>query len=328
MTQPLNVAVIGYGFGGRVFQASPISRTDGMHLAAIVSSRSEAIRKVHPNVAIVPSPDDVFADPSIDLVAISTPNDSHFDLAARALASGKHVVVDKPFTVTAAQARELVRRAEQVGRVLSVFHNFRWYSDFLAIKRLIADGTLGEIVYFESHFDRYVPQVPDSWREKPTPAAGTWYDLGPHLVDQVLQLFGSPRALFADLAMQRDGAGSTDYFHVLLRYEKLRVVLVGNSLAPANDLRFVIHGARASFIKYGIDMRDGVDPHPGTLVLADGTSKTLPPEIADDRSFYMAVRDAIAGKGPNPVNPAEAVAVMDVLEIAERSAAQRREVPF
>jgi len=326
MTRSLNAAVIGYGYGGRVFHASPISRTDGMRLAAIVSRRSEAIRKNHPDVAIVLSPDDVFADPSIDLIAISTPNDSHFDLAARALASGKHVVVDKPFTVTAAQARELVRRAEQVRRVLSVFHNFRWYSDYLAIKRLIAEATFGEIVYFESHFDRYAPQVPDAWREKPMPAAGTWYDLGPHLVDQVLQLFGPPRALFADLALQRDGAGSTDYFHVLLRYEKLRVVLVGNSLAPANDMRFVIHGTCASFIKYGIDMRDGVDPRPGTLVLADGTSKIVPPEVADDRSFYMAVRDAIAGKGPNPVLPAEAVEVMDILELAERSAVERREV--
>jgi len=326
MTQPLNVAVIGYGYGGRVFHASPVSRTDGMRLVAIVSRQSEEIRKDHPNVPVLSSPDAVFDDPSIDLVAVSTPNDSHFDLARRALASGKHVVVDKPFTVTAAEARELVSRAKHAGLTLSVFHNFRWYSDFLAVKRLIAEGTLGEIAYFESHFDRYAPQVPDAWREKPTPAAGTWYDLGPHLVDQVLQLFGPPRALFADLAMQRDGAGSTDYFHVLLRYEKLRVALVGNSLAPANDLRFVIHGTRASFIKHGIDMRDGVDPRPGTLVLADGTSRTVPPEVADDRSFYVAVRDAIAGKGLCPVLPAEAIAVMDILEVAEKSAAARREV--
>ena len=326
MKQPLNVAVIGYGFGGRVFHAPPIARTEGLRLAAIVSQRKAEIAKDHPGVAVFSSPDAVFDDPTIDLVAISTPNQAHFDLAARALAHGKHVVVDKPFTVTSGQARELARRAEAAGRILAVFHNFRWYADYLALKRMIVDGTLGEIVSFESHFDRYVPQVPDAWRERQGPGSGTWWDLGPHLLDQALQLFGRPRALCADMAIQRDGGGATDYFHVLLRYDRLRVVLTSCFVAPADDLRFIVHGTRASLIKHGIDCRNGKDPRPGTLVMADGSTKPAPAGRADDRAFYVAVRDAIAGLAPNPVPPEEAIAVMEMLELAEQSAAERREV--
>lgn len=322
----LNVALIGYGFGGRVFHAPPIAQTDGLTLKAIVSNRKDEIAKDHPGVAAVASPDAVFDDPTIDLIAISTPNTSHFDLAARALAAGKHVVVDKPFTVTAAEARELVKRAEDAKRQLTVFHNFRYYADALALKQMLADGTLGEIAYFESRFDRYAPHVPDAWREKPGPGAGTWWDLGPHLVDQVLQFFGKPDSLYADLGTQRSRDGATDYFHVLMRYGQRRVVLASCFVAPEQDLRFVIHGSRASLIKYCIDTREGPDKRPGTLHFPDGTSKPAPQGVADSRAFYAAVRDGILGKAPNPVPPNEAVAVMDVLEAAERSAAERREV--
>ncbi len=327
MTKPLNVAVIGYGFGGRVFHAPPVAQTDGLHLAAVVSSRKAEIAKDHPGVAVCSTPDAVFADPAIDLVAISTPNTAHFDLAARALAAGKHVVVDKPFTVTSQEARELVRRADAAGRILTVFHNFRYYADYLALKQMMADGVLGEIVYFESHFDRYAPQVPDAWREKAGPGSGTWWDLAPHMVDQVLQLFGKPDALYADMAIQRDGGGATDYFHVLMRYgEKLRVVLTSCFMAAEDSLRFVVHGSKASLIKHGIDTRDGLDPKPGKLIFGDGSTKPAPAGRADACAFYAAVRDAINGLAPNPVAPQEAIAVMEMLEAAEVSAAERREV--
>lgn len=326
MKQPLNVAVIGYGFGGRVFHARPIARTEGLRLAAIVSKRKAEIARAHPGVAAVSSPEAVFNDPTIDLVAISTPNAAHFPLAAAALAHGKHVVVDKPFTTTAKEARELARRAESAGKMLTVFHNFRWYADYLALKKLLDEGALGEIKYFESHFDRHAPEVPDAWREKPGPASGTWWDLGPHLVDQALQLFGKPRAVRADMAIQRDGGTAVDFFHVLLRYDSLRVVLTSCFVAPADDLRFVVHGTKASFIKHGIDCRDGRDPHPGLMVMGDGVTKRVPALRADERAFYAAVRDAIAGAAPNPVPPEEAIAVIDILELADRSAEERREI--
>ena len=322
----LNVAVIGYGFGGRVFHAEPLARTEGLALTTIASRRADEIHRDHPGVRAVDDPEAVFADPTIDLVAISTPNTAHFDLCARALEAGKHVVIDKPFTVTGAEARELKRRAEASGKLLTVFHNFRWYADYIALQKLIAADTLGEIHYFESHFDRYAPIVPNAWREKPGPATGTWWDLAPHLIDQVLQLFGMPLAITCDQAIQRDGAGSTDFFHAMLRYEKLRVVLTSSFLAPEQELRYVVHGAKASFIKYGINMREGVDTMPGTLVFPDGTRQGVAAETADGRAFYRAVRDAILGKAPQPVTLDEAIAVMDVLEAGDTSAAGHREV--
>ncbi len=324
----INAAVIGYGFGGRVFHAPPIAHTEGLHLTAIVSGRKDEIARDYPGVTACMSAEDVFADPSISLVAISTPNTSHFDLAARALAAGKHVVVDKPFTVTSAEARELARRAEAAGRILTVFHNFRYYADYLALKQMIAAGTLGDMVYFESRFDRYVPDVPDAWRERPGPGAGTWWDLGPHLVDQVLQLFGKPQALYADIGVQRSHAGAPDYFNVLMRYGRLRVVLGSCFVAPEDSLRLIVHGSRASLIKHGIDARDGPDPRPGTLFFPGGASQAAPSAVADSCAFYKAVRDAILGKAPHPVPLGEAIAVMEILEAAEVSAAEQREVTF
>jgi len=326
MNNPLNVAVIGYGFGGRVYHADPVARTDGLRLAAIVSSRVADIARDHPGTPVIADPQTVFDDPAIDLIAISTPNTAHFELCARALAAGKHVVVDKPFTVTSVEARELKRLAEGAGRLLTVFHNFRYYADYIALKQMIADGVLGDIHYFESHFDRYAPLVPDGWREKPGAGAGTWWDLGPHLLDQVLQLFGTPQAIVCDQAIQRPGCGATDFFHALLRYEKLRVVLTSCFLAPEQELRFVVHGSKASLVKYGINPRDGVDPRPGTLTAPDGTTGPAPAGSADSRSFYIAVRDAILGRVPQPVTLSEAIAVMDLLEAGDRSAAERREV--
>ena len=342
MTRALNVALIGYGLAGRVFHAPLIASVEGLRLAAIVSRQMEAIRKEHPGVAVLPASEAAFADPSIDLVVVATPNDTHFDLASQALLHGKHVVVDKPFAATAAEAYELARCAEQAGRVLSVFHNRRWDADFLTVKRLIESGVLGEIVYFESHFDRFRLHVADRWREKPGPAAGTWFNLGPHLVDQALQLFGAPRAVFADLATQRAGAAVVDYFHVLLRYDKLRVVLHGGSLAAAGDLRFVIHSTRGSFIKHGLDAQEavlrgggkpcdsryGVDPRDGVLTRTDGSEGPVLSERGDYRRYYEAVRGAIAMQTPSPVTLAQDIAVMDILEAAELSAARHCELPL
>ena len=333
--------LIGYGLAGRAFHAPLIASVEGMRLSAIVSSRTDQVRGDYPDTAVLSAPDEAFADSSVDLVVVATPNESHFKLAARALEHGKHVVVDKPFATTADEARELMRRAERASRLLSVFHNRRWDADYLTLKRLIADGELGEIVTFESHFDRFRPKPSGNWREKAGPAGGLWFDLGPHLADQALCLFGKPLALFADLAILRDGVAAPDYFHVLLRYEKLRVVLTTNFLAAADDLRMIVHGTRASYVKHGFDPQEaalraggrpvgdwGRDPRDGVLKLADGSERIVPSEHGDYRRYYAGVRDAIRGAGPLPVTAAEGLAVMEVLECGERSAATRSEIPF
>lgn len=332
------VALIGFGLAGRVFHAPLISAVEGLELATVVTSRSDEVARLYPAARVTTSAAEAIADPSIDLVVVATPNASHFDLAAQSLAAGKHVAIDKPFAVTAAQARELIARS--TGRILTVFHNRRWDSDFLSLKRLIAEDRLGEIAYFESHFDRFRPQVRDRWRERAGPASGIWYDLGPHLIDQALQLFGMPLAVMADLAARREGAQATDYFRVLLRYAKCRVVLCGDCLAVADDRRFVVHGSKASFVKHGLDAQEaflaaggkpgdigyGRDPRPSALHRPGGTAQPVAAEAGAYAKFYEGVRAALLGQAPLPVTAREALAVMDILEAAERSAQSGREI--
>ena len=335
----IRVAVIGYGLAGRVFHAPLVAATEGMELAAIVSSRTDEIAAAHPGVAVLADPEAVFADRSIDLVVVATPNDSHFDLAARALDSAKHVVIYKPFALTSAEARALIDRA--CGRLLSIFHNRRWDGDFLTLKRLMAEGALGSVAYVESRFDLWRPAVQDRWREWAGPATGIWYDLGAHLLDQALQLFGEPLALSADLATRRPGAQTTDYFHVVLRYAKTRVVLAGDNLAPTGE-RFRVHGCAASFIKRGLDPQQGhlasgltpldgaygIEAEPAKLVLPDASTRDVVIERGAYNAFYENLRDALHGTAPLAVTPAEALRVMLLLEAGEQSAKTGREMPL
>jgi predicted dehydrogenase len=338
--QAVNVALVGFGRSGRVFHAPLITQVDGLRLAAIVSSRPDEVRKAFPDVRHYQTPDEAFADPTIDLVVIATPNNTHFPIAAAALARGKHVVIDKPFTTSVDDTKTLIGLADKAGRIVSVYQNRRWDCDYLTIKRLIGVGALGDVTYFESRYDRY--RVPTGgWREKKGASNGVWYDLGAHTGDQALCLFGPPLAVMADLAIQRPGVEMPDYFHVLLRYEKRRVVLSGNFLAAESDLRYIVHGTRASFVKYGTDPQEaalgagqrpgpgwGEDPRPGHLRLTDATVQEVRAEAGDYRRYYVGMRDAVRTGAKPPVTAAEGLAVMQLLDIAERSATERRELPF
>jgi predicted dehydrogenase len=253
------------------------------------------------------------------------------------------VVVDKPFTITVAEAEALTELARAQGRLLSVFHNRRWDADFLAIRQLIEEDRLGPVARFESRFDRFRPQVQDRWRERDEPGAGVWFDLGPHLIDQALQLFGPPLAITCDLQAQRRGAVAPDYVHAVLRYERLRVLLHADMLTAASDLRFAVHGERASFLKEGMDPQEsqmsaglqpgdlgwGVDPRPGVLV--DGASGGRTPFAGpggDYRRYYDGVAAAMRGEGPNPVPAEDATTVMRIIEAGLRSSSARAEVPL
>lgn len=218
MSDNIRVGLIGYGYASKTFHAPLIAGTPGMMLAAVSSSDATKVHADWPSVPVVSEPKHLFNDPNIDLIVIPTPNDTHFPLAKAALEAGKHVIVDKPFTVTLSQARELDALAKGLGRLLSVFHNRRWDSDFLTVKTLLSEGTLGEILFFESHFDRFRPQVRNRWREQAGPGSGIWYDLAPHLLDQAVNLFGLPVSMTVDLAQLRPGAQTTDYFHAVLSY--------------------------------------------------------------------------------------------------------------
>jgi predicted dehydrogenase len=341
--EPINVALIGYGFAGKTFHAPLISATEGLCLACIASSDPLRVAKDWPKVEVL-AYNEVFERPEVDLIVVATPNTTHFDLAKKALSSGKHLVVDKPFTTTVSEAKHLIALAKQQKHLLSVFQSRRWDADFLTLRRLLSQGRLGEVMYFESRYDRFRPEVKTRWRELPGPASGIWYDLGAHLVDQVLQLFGMPDGVYADLAMQRPGAKAVDYFHVLLRYGSKRVVLNSSSLVVASGPRFFVHGTHGSYVKDGMDTQEsalkngkkpggmgwGKDPVQGTLSIPRKEKilhATIPNRRGNYLAYYRAVRDAIWTGAPNPVPAEEALDVMRVLELAVRSSEQKCELP-
>jgi predicted dehydrogenase len=341
----VNVALIGYGLAGKVFHAPLVTSVEGLRLHAVVSSNPAKVEKDLPGMIVLPSFEEAIGTAGIDLVVVATPNATHFDFARRALEAGKHVVVDKPFTVTVAEAEALAALAREKGRVLSVFQSRRWDADFLTLRRILDSGELGEIVHVESRYDRYRPVVQRRWKEQDGPGSGIWFDLGAHLADQALQLFGPPEAVFADLAIERSGAQAVDYFHVLLRYPRLRVILHGSNLVAEPSRRFDVHGTLASYIKAGMDAQEdqsrrglrpgdagwGVDPVPGTLFAWSGgemQSQAVANETGRYQDFYRGVRDAIVGGAANPVPAEDGAAVMRLIEAGCRSSAEHREIAF
>lgn len=346
-SNPTRVALIGYGYAARTFHAPLIQAVPALSLALIASSRPEQVGADLPGIAIEGDPMQAVVDPGVDLVVIATPNDTHFPLAQAALRAGKHVVVDKPMTPSLPEARELSATAQAHGRLLSVFHNRRWDSDFLSVRQALGEGLIGEVRHFESRIERFRPQVRDRWRERPGPAAGLWWDLGPHLVDQALTLFGTPDSVQANFAMQRSGATTDDWAHVVLGFgPSIRAVLQVGMLAAIPGPRFIVHGTRGSMVKARPDRQEqqllaglrpgdpqwGTDPDPMLWQRDDGATQTRPALSGDQSRFYAELAGAIAGNCPNPVPPDEAIRVMAVMQAAVDSASVGRtvspELPF
>ncbi|HOY34496.1 MAG TPA: oxidoreductase [Piscinibacter sp.] len=341
----LRVGLIGYGYAGRTFHAPLIAGVPGLELAAVSSRDAARVHADWPAVEVLADAHSLIARADLDLVVIASPNDSHHPLAHAALMAGRNVVVDKPFTLTLAQARELAALAQARGRLLSVFHNRRWDGDFLTLRALVEQGELGRIVHLESAFDRYRPVVRDRWRESAEPGAGLWFDLGPHLLDQALQLFGTPQAIALDQAVLRDSGRCDDWFQARLCYPGRRVVLRASMLAAAASPRFVVHGTRGSWVKQGLDPQEealkagarptwpaapgwGADRQPSLLTRAGADAlrtEPLPLCCGGHGAFYAALRDALQGLGDNPVPASQACAVMAWLELGQRSAREGRE---
>lgn len=351
----LQVALIGYGGAGRIFHAPLIAGVPGLQLNCIVTRQQEAVQNDWSAVRCQASTSAAFDDPAIDVVVIATPNASHFELAQRALHAGKHVVVDKPCTVTLAETEALLALAHARGRVLTVFQNRRFDSDFLALQQVIQSGALGRVVEVNSHFDRYRPTVPVRWREQGLPGSGLWFDLGPHLVDQALTLFGLPDQISLDLAALRDGSLVNDWFHAVLRYTTrhggLRVVLHASTLVAELGPRWAVHGTKGSFTKFGLDIQEdslkagqrpqlghlhhwGTDPHPGEVRSFDSMAgvtapvsvrRAAPNPAGNYLSYYAQLRDHLWGLTPEPpVTPVQVHAVMKILTLGEQSVAQGR----
>ena len=353
----IGVGIIGFGLGGRVFHAPFVNAVSGLRLAAILQRKGDEAARAYPAAQIVRSLDEMLANRAIELIVVTTPNATHFELAKQALEAGKHVVIDKPFTATSKEALELSQLAKSKGLLAVPFHNRRWDGDFLTVKKLIAEQALGRLVTFESHFDRFRPVPREGiWKEAENPANGMLFDLGPHLVDQALALFGLPNAITASVRSDRDETAIEDAFDITLSYpgangKGLLAHCRTSYLACLNSPRFLLHGTRGSFRKHGLDpqepalvggaklpkqgspevwLQEGESAW-GTLTVAPNPAaperlveSQVKTEIGDYRGFYANVRDAILGAAPLALTAEDGFRVIRLLELARRSSAEGR----
>ncbi len=338
MTKPVSVALIGYGFVGKTFHAPLLRCAPGLELAAIVSSRPADVQADLGSVTVLPTLEAALERPDIELVVIGTPNALHHPQAKAALLAGKHVVVDKPFTVTVAEAEDLIATATHVGKLLVPFHNRRWDGDFLTLRGLMAQGRLGQVHEFRARFDRFRPQVRNRWRESAVPGGGLLYDLGPHLIDQALHLFGPVKSLFADVRKQRAGGITDDSFLLVLDHGAVRSVLSAGMLYTAPTAHFAVYGDAGSYEVLGLDpqedqMKAGLLPNApgfgtqpterwGSFAGIDGTPHPEPTLPGRYVAFYTGVVAAIRSGAPVPVKAAEAVAGLRIIEQAVGQAAR------
>ncbi|MFJ4078354.1 Gfo/Idh/MocA family oxidoreductase [Streptomyces iakyrus] len=346
---PLRVGLVGYGLAGSVFHAPLIAATEGLALDTVVTSnpeRQQQARAEFPDVRLAATPDELFARAAeLDLIVVASPNKTHVPLATTALKAGLPVVVDKPVAGTAAEARELAALAEERELLLSVFQNRRWDNDFLTLRKLLNEGELGDVWRFESRFERWRPKPKGGWRESgdPTEIGGLLYDLGSHVVDQALVLFGPAASVYAETDIRRPGAETDDDTFIAITHTNgVRSHLYVSATTAQLGPRFRVLGSSAGYVKYGLDpqeaaLRDGLRPGSGwgtedeslwgrvgsgeSPVTGGGRPEpTLP---GDYPAYYAAVAKALLEGAPNPVTAREAAAALDVLEAARRSAREK-----
>lgn len=349
MEPTLHAAVVGFGLGGQVFHAPFLQATEGIELTAILQRHGDQAAQAYPGVAIVRAMEELLTLPQLDLVAISTPPATHFPLAQQALEAGKHVVIDKPFVATSEQAAKLIELARSKKLVLAAFQNRRWDGDFLTLKRVLASGDLGRLVSMESRFDRYRPELRGAiWKERDEPGNGLLLDIGSHLADQALALFGIPETVHAEVRYDREGTQVNDGFAIHLQYPRVHVSLHATLIAAAPGPRFTLHGTRGSYVKFGLDPQE--DALRGGAVLGSTTAAGLPwgtePESAwgkltvvresftqervvptlpgDYRPYYENVRDAILGRARLAVPAEQGWRILRLLELALESSRQQR----
>ena len=347
--KPIGVAVLGFGLAGRVFHCPFISAVPGLQLRSVLQRSGDSARQTYPGISLARSLPEVLDDPAIDLVVVGTPNETHLPFAEAALLAGKHVVIDKPIAPTADGVARLMSLAEKKALLLAPFHNRRWDGDFLTVRKLLAEGRLGRLVTFSSRFDRFRPAPKaGTWKEAEGDAHGLLLDLGPHLLDQALTLFGMPSTLHASVRREREGTTIDDAFDLVLTFPSGPRVSLGSSLICADpNPRFLLQGTRGSYKKFGVDPQEPTlvagghvpplgsdlpwlaeDPHAyGTLTLcADParqpnqlTSEALPTVPGDYRNFYHNVLSALRGEAPLAVTPADAWLTLRLLELARES---------
>lgn len=347
MNQVVRVGLVGYGMAGEVFHAPAIAVVPGLKLTKVVERHSNKCQARYPWVETVRNVEELLADPNIELVVIATPNTLHYELIRQALFADKHVVVEKPFTPTSQQATELIDLAHERHKLLSVHHNRRWDGDFLTIKQIVESNLLGNLVEYEVHFDRFRSSIKTNWRESDQPGSGILYDLGSHLIDQALCLFGLPDTITADLRKQRQDAKTIDAFELILNFDDLKVTAKAGQLVRELGPHFILHGTNGSFVKYGMDPQEealkqgqlpegsnwGKEPKErwGTLntelnsLHFYGQIETIPGCYP---AYYQNIFNAITQKAELIVTPKQARNTIRIIELAIESHTQKRTVDF
>lgn len=341
--QKINTALCSFGMSGRVFHAPFLQQHLGFELYAVWERNKKSVQELYPQVISYDHYEDLLADPDVELVVVNTPTYTHYDFTKAALLAGKHVVVEKAFTVTVAQAEELVNLAKRQDRKLSVYQNRRWDSDFKTVRKIVDEKHLGRIVEAEIHYDRYnLALSPKAHKETPGPGAGVLHDLGPHIIDQALQLFGKPDALFADIRNLRPSSQVSDYLDILLYYPALRVRLKSGYIVKEPLPAFILHGTKGSFLKHRADVQEtalqqglkpagpdwGIEPAWAKGILhktGEGDSReeieALPGNYME---YYDGIYQALTSNKPLPVTAEEGLAIIKIIETAIDSDIQKK----
>ena len=348
MSSPIITALLSYGMSGEIFHAPFLSIHHGFQLKAVVERSKKKINERYPQVASIKDKSEVLNDSSIELVIVNTPNETHYPFVKEVLNAGKHVVVEKPFTVTSSEAEELIALAKSNNKILTVFQSRRFDGDFKTVQQVVKEGLVGKIVEFETHYDRFRNYIePNTWKEEAKPGTGILYNLGSHMLDQVLVLFGKPNEVDARICIQRRDGAVDDFYDIRLSYTDLLVIVKSSYLVREQGPRYIIHGTQGSFVKYGIDpqeqdLKDGKLPNGngwgkedeqwwGKLnstingVHVEKKIETLP---GNYKEFYDNLYDAIRHRKTLSVKPEEAKEVIRLIEVCYESNRLKKAIKF
>ncbi len=343
----VKTAIASYGMSGIVFHGPLLEKHPGFKIVKILERKKFNSEGKHPGAQLVRTYADILEDPETELVVVNTPDYLHFEMAKAALTAGKHVVVEKPFTLRSSEAGEIIRIAKEKGLMVSVFQNRRWDGDFLTVKKVISEGSLGRLVSFESHFDRFRNYIQDSWKEEKSLGAGTLYNLGSHMIDQALQLFGMPQYLFADVRGQRTNSSVDDSFDIFMHYPGVKCLVRGSYLVKEEGPRYILHGTEGSFVKSGLDpqeeaLKKGVVPgskgwgedNPAfhgilnTGIGGQEIRETYPTLPGSYLSYYDNIYEHLVNGSALSVKPEESRDVIRIIEAAYLSAEKGDVVRF
>lgn len=340
----IKTGVVGYGKSSKVFHIPFLSTMPEFEITKVLERRSDESKKQLPNITVAKTFDQLIGDDETELIVVTTPNDTHFDYASRALKAGKHVVLEKPFTNNTEEAEKLVQLAKNSKTILSVYQNRRYVSDFLTMREIINDKLLGEVHEFNATYDRYRPDaIAGSWREAALPGSGILFDLGPHVIDQALTLFGNPQSITADVRKQRPGVDADDYFNIWLYYGFLKVILHAGMLVREQGPRYMIQGTKGSFIKYGEDPQEeklkagelpvsgdwGQEPETAYGILhtelgGQVVRKIVPSKRGDYGNYYRDIYQTIVNGAPLVVKPEHGYNTIRIIELALESSRLRK----